>query len=97
MKTKFTRTGIQAILANAGTDTDKARKSTALIIEGMAAALADGRTIELRGLGTFEQRERKACTRYNPKNMEPVQVPARRVIFFRPCGSLKKAMNEGLK
>jgi integration host factor subunit beta len=66
---------------------------TGKIIDSMAAALASGEVIELRGFGTFEQHTRKARTAHNPRSMAPVNVPARKVIFFRPTGSLKKALN----
>jgi len=59
----------------------------------MAEALTAGKVIELRGLGTLEQRARKARTMRNPRTMEAVEVPARRGVFFRPSGQLKEAMN----
>ena len=92
-KPKFTRNGIQAIMIAAGIEPEKARTLTARIIEAMTAALAAGKVIELRGLGTLEPRTRKARTIHNPRTMAPVDVPARRVIFFRPGEKLKKAIN----
>jgi integration host factor subunit beta len=91
---KFTRSGIWQIL-QAGTDIapNRARELTGKIIDGMAAALVDGKVIELRGLGTLEPRERKARAMRNPRTMAPVNVPARRVIFFKPSGKLKRAIN----
>jgi nucleoid DNA-binding protein len=59
----------------------------------MAAALAAGETIELRGLGTFETRERKEKTAHNPRTLAPIFVPAHRVIVFRPCGKLKRTVS----
>jgi nucleoid DNA-binding protein len=91
---KFTRTQIQEILqSEAGLETPKARKAAARIVEALAAAIAAGETVELRGLGTFEIRKRKAHKAHNPRTQAPVDVPAHRIVFFRPCGKLKKAMN----
>jgi integration host factor subunit beta len=92
-KQKFIRADIIKILTAAGMETEQARELTAQIIEAIAAALAAGKVVELRGLGTLEPRTRKARTRYNPRNKIPVNVPARRVIFFKPSGKLKKAIN----
>jgi integration host factor subunit beta len=92
-KNKFTRTGIHAVLTAAGMEIDQAKKLTTLIIEALAAALVAGKVIELRGLGTFEQRKRKSLTKHNPRTMAIIQVPAKRVIFFKPSGKLKKAIN----
>jgi integration host factor subunit beta len=93
-KPKFTRTGIQAIMIASGIKPEQARELTDRIIEAMAAALAAGKVIELRGFGTLEPRARKARTIRNPRTMEPVDVPARIVIFFKPGQELKKALNE---
>jgi DNA-binding protein HU-beta len=92
-KPKFTRNGIQAIMIAAGIKPEQARTLTDRIIEAITAALAAGKVIELRGLGTLESRKRKARTAHNPRTLAPVNVPARQVIFFRPAGSLKKALN----
>ena len=93
MKNKFTRTGITKILTDAGVERSKAAGVTLSIIKAIAAALAAGSVIELRGLGTLEPRERKARAAHNPRTLAPVNVPARRVIFFRPSGQLKQAIN----
>jgi integration host factor subunit beta len=93
MKTKFTRTGITKILTDAGLERAKAAGVALAIIRAMADALAAGKVIEFRGLGTLETRERKARTAHNPRTLAPVNVPARRVIFFRPSGKLKNALN----
>jgi nucleoid DNA-binding protein len=92
-KPKFTRAHIQEIIrSGAGLDIHQARAITARIIEALTAAIASGAVIELRGLGTFEQKKRKACRRHNPQTMAIVEVPARRAVFFKPCGELKTAM-----
>jgi len=93
MKEKFVRKDLLEVLAAAGMESHKARKLIDLIIEAMSAALAAGKVIELRGLGTLEPRERKAQKRHDPRTLAPVTVPARKVIFFRACGKLKKALN----
>jgi nucleoid DNA-binding protein len=92
-KPKFTRRHLWAILEAACMNRDKAASLTSQIINAMAAALAAGETVELRGLGTFEPRERRGRTARNPRTGEAVIVPARRYVFFRPCGKLKKAVS----
>jgi len=93
MKNKFTRADIAKVMTAAGLDTFRARRLTAQIIDALVAALARREVIELRGLGTLEPRERKARAAHNPRTLAPVNVPARRVIFFRPSGKLKRAIN----
>jgi nucleoid DNA-binding protein len=91
---KFTRSHIRATLEASGLEAHQARELTGRIIEALAAAIIAGEVIEFRGLGTFEIRERKARRAHNPRTLAPVDVPARRTVYFRPCGKLKAALRE---
>jgi nucleoid DNA-binding protein len=93
MKDKFTRADLWKILQDTGMDHPQAAALLNKMIVAMASAIEAGQVIELRGLGTFEPRERRPYRGHNPRSMAPVDVPARHSVFFRPCGSLKKAMN----
>lgn len=42
-----------------------------------------GRSVAVRGFGTFEGRVRKALLVRHPKTGEPLHVPARRVLTLR--------------
>jgi nucleoid DNA-binding protein len=95
MKEKYTRCDIAKVITDAGTERPKAAGIALAIVKSMADALIAGRVIELRVLGTLEPRERKARTMHNPRNMEPVDVPTRRGVFFQLSGQLKRAMNGG--
>jgi nucleoid DNA-binding protein len=55
-------------------------------------AVADGHTIELRGLGTFSSRSRSARQGKNPRTGDNVQVPAKRVPTFRVSLDWKKSL-----
>jgi len=57
----------------------------------MADALTSGKVIELRGFGSLEVKERKAYKARNPKTGEPLIVPERRRVSFRPGQELKVA------
>ena len=46
--------------------------------------------IELRGFGTFLIRQRKPRNARNPKTGEPVKVPARKAVQFKPGSELKE-------
>jgi nucleoid DNA-binding protein len=70
----------------------QARAITAQIIGALAAALAAGETVELRGLGSLEVRERGRRRSCNPKTREPVDVPSRRYVLFHPGSELKAAL-----
>jgi integration host factor subunit beta len=94
-KPKFTRSRIQEILmSGAGQDLRTARKLTGQIIEAMAAALAAGETVELRGLGSLDVREHAERRAHKPQTGEEVTVPARRYVFFTPGRELKAALRK---
>lgn len=59
------------------------------VFEAMKKALAEGRELKIHGFGKFAPVERKARKGRNPKTGEPVDIPARTVVVFRPSSSLK--------
>ena len=61
------------------------------LFDELKAGLAEGRTIELRGLGTFEVRTRKGKDHArNPKTGESVSVENHNVAVFRPGKELQQ-------
>ena len=57
--------------------------------------LADGGRVELRGFGAFSTRERDARKGRNPRTGEEVDVPAKRVPFFKPGKEMRERLNSG--
>jgi integration host factor subunit beta len=55
--------------------------------------LAKGGRVELRGFGAFSTRQRKARTGRNPRTGEAVQVPAKRVPYFKPGKEMRERLN----
>lgn len=45
--------------------------------------LGKGNRLEFRDFGVFESRERKGRTAQNPRTMQPVAVPPKRVVKFK--------------
>ncbi len=76
---------------------DLTRKDGEIIVdtlfESVIGALRSGDKIEIRGFGSFRTRQRKARTGRNPKSGERVDVPAKRVPFFKPSKELRDAVN----
>ena len=69
-------------------------KEAAIIVEvifdKMVRALRSGDKVELRGFGSFHTRERRARKGRNPKTGAAVNVPAKKIAFFRPSRELKE-------
>jgi nucleoid DNA-binding protein len=54
------------------------------VLDGITETLYQEGRIELRNFGVFEVRERKPRKARNPRTGEPVQVPAKLVVSFKP-------------
>jgi integration host factor subunit beta len=67
-----------------------------LVFESIVETLNQGEKIELRGFGSFRVRERGARRGRNPKTGDPVNIPAKRVPYFKPGKELKELINEGV-
>ena len=68
------------------------------LFDSVISALKDGDKIEIRGFGSFRTRQRKPRVGRNPKTGEKVDVPAKRVPFFKPSKELRDTVNpEGAK
>ncbi len=65
------------------------------VFEAITEALDRGEKVELRGFGVFKVREKKATVGRNPRTGEKVNVPAKRVPYFKPGKELKTAVNRG--
>lgn len=65
-----------------------------IIFESIVSSLNKGEKIELRGFGSFRVRERNSRKGRNPKTGEPVEIPAKRVAYFKPGKDLKDLIND---
>jgi integration host factor subunit beta len=63
------------------------------LFESVIGALKSGDKIEIRGFGSFRTRQRNARIGRNPKTGEKVDVPAKRVPFFKPSKELRDTVN----
>ncbi|MGI8786446.1 MAG: HU family DNA-binding protein [Pyrinomonadaceae bacterium] len=65
-----------------------------IIFDSIIGSLNRGEKIELRGFGSFRVRERNARKGRNPKTGASVNIPAKRVAYFKPGKELKEMINE---
>ena len=74
------------------------RKDSEVIVEAIfdsvVRALRTGDKIEIRGFGSFRTRQRRPRVGRNPKTGERVEVPAKKIPFFKPSKELKDLVNE---
>jgi integration host factor subunit beta len=70
-----------------------AERLVELVFESIIETLNHGEKIELRGFGSFRVRSRGARRGRNPKTGAPVDIPAKRVPYFKPGKELKELIN----
>jgi integration host factor subunit beta len=73
------------------------RKDSEVVVEtifdSIVKSLRSGDKIEIRGFGSFRTRQRKPRVGRNPKTGERVDVPAKKIPFFKPSKELKDLVN----
>ncbi len=76
---------------------DLTKKHSEIIVDtvfkSIINALHRGDKIELRGFGSFRIRQRESRKGRNPKTGERVDVPAKKVPYFKPGKELKELIN----
>jgi integration host factor subunit beta len=79
---------------------DLTRKHSEVIVDAVFTSIIDalqkGDKIELRGFGSFRLRSRKSRTGRNPKTGEKVEVPSKKIPYFKPGKELKELINKAL-
>jgi integration host factor subunit beta len=64
-----------------------------LLFDSVIGALKSGDKIEIRGFGSFRTRQRNSRVGRNPKTGAKVEVPAKKVPFFKPSKELRDLIN----
>ncbi len=63
------------------------------VFDAVIGALKKGDKIEIRGFGSFRIRQRNSRLGRNPKTGARVDVPAKRVPYFKPSKELRDLVN----
>ena len=73
------------------------RKESEVIVEAIfdsiVKSLRTGDKIEIRGFGSFRTRQRQPRIGRNPKTGARVEVPAKKIPYFKPSKELKDLIN----
>jgi integration host factor subunit beta len=76
---------------------DLTKKDSEIIVETVFKSIIDalhrGEKIELRGFGSFRLRQREPRKGRNPKTGDRVDVPPKKVPYFKPGKELKDLLN----
>ena len=79
--------------------TELTKKDAEVIVDTVFHCIIDalhrGEKIELRGFGSFRLRQREPRKGRNPKTGDRVDVPPKKVPYFKPGKELKELINRG--
>lgn len=86
------------LVEKVATQINLTKKQTEVIVntvfQSITDSLAEGNKVELRGFGSFRIRERNPRVGRNPKSGEKVEVPAKKVPFFKAGKELREMVDE---
>jgi integration host factor subunit beta len=85
---------INKIAKDMGVSKQEAEMGVNLFFETIKDAIERGEEIELRGFGSFRFRQRGARSGRNPRTGDPVEVPSKKVLYFKPSKHLKNLINK---
>jgi integration host factor subunit beta len=72
---------------------DEIERVVDVFFDEIGRRLAEGGRVELRGFGAFSTRERDARKGRNPRTGEAVDVPGKRVPYFKPGKEMRVRLN----
>ena len=73
---------------------DEVEQVVDIFFDEIGKRLAEGGRVELRGFGAFSTRDRGARKGRNPRTGEAVDVPAKKVPYFKPGKEMRRTLNE---
>ena len=76
---------IQKVSSDAHVKKSQAVRTIKSLVKALREAMKSGDKISLAGLGTFRAKARKSRKGRNPKTGAPVQIPPKKLPFFK-CG-----------
>ena len=81
---------VNEIAAKAKLNKVDAKAALDAVLESIAQALSNDDKVQLIGFGTFSAMEKEARTGINPRTKEKIEIPARKVVKFKPAADLGK-------
>ncbi len=64
-----------------------------ITFDSFTTALAQGRKIEIRGLGSFAVKKRKPHLGRDPRNNKPIEIDSKLRVIFKSSKKLQLAIN----
>lgn len=93
MNTQTKKDLVKEVSARTGLDIQTVRDNIQSMFDTMCDGLGEDGNIEIRNFGIFKVKSIPARSARNPKTGETIQVPAKRLIHFKPGQLMKQRIN----
>ena len=80
---------VDAVAQKSGLTKVDSKKALDAVLESIDEELKNDGKVDLVGSGTISVTERSARKGINPRTREPIDIPAKKVVRFRPGSKLK--------
>ncbi len=84
---------VNAIAEKANLTKVDAKNALDACLDAIAGALENNDKVALIGFGTFSVAEKAARTGINPRTKETIDIPARKVVKFKPGAEISNKLN----
>lgn len=85
---------IAAVAEKAQISKKDAGNAVNAVLDTVIETIAKGESIAIPGFGTFERREKKERSGFNPLTKESITIPASKVPAFKAGKAFKDAVNK---
>ncbi|MEQ1630739.1 MAG: HU family DNA-binding protein [Planctomycetota bacterium] len=93
MKTVTKKELVNRIADRTGVTKVVAKEIIQSFLNAIIEELAEGNRLEFREFGVFESRDRAARRAQNPRTLEKVEVPAKRIVKFKVGRLMRKKVS----
>ncbi len=93
MKTVTKKELVNRIADRTGVTKVVAKEIIQSFLNSIIEELAEGNRLEFREFGVFESRDRAARRAQNPRTLERVEVPAKRIVKFKVGRLMRKKVS----
>jgi DNA-binding protein HU-beta len=83
---------VSAIAQAAGITKKEADAALKAAVQAVSEALQRGERVAIPGFGIFSVKERAPRKGRNPRTGEVINIPARKVVVFRPAKDLRESV-----
>ncbi len=83
---------VDTVAEKLGITSESAEKAVLTTVASITYGLASSGSVALPGFGTFAVKELPARKGRNPNTGEPIDIPARKTVVFKPGKVVKEAL-----